>query len=293
MQDQILGLIIGGVFGAGLFLSGLANPDKIIGALRLRDFHAIRVIAVFILVSMLGVWLLDIIGVANFSVKPAVLVPVIIGGGLLGIGFGLTGYCPGTGLVCAAAGRIDALVSVVGMLLGALLFILIHPLVVPAMESVADYGKTTLPEYTHTNPAIWVWPIVVVGGGLLYLTRPRRKPAAAPAAPPAAEWAPPEPAPAPAPAAPAPPAEEAAEEPWPEAPAEEAEEAPEAPEEVEERRDWLEEPEAPGGEAPPAGEEPGEPREGEETGEPREGEGASDEEPPDERRDEPRPPGIG
>ena len=43
------GFLIGAVFGALLFLAGLANPDKMIGALRLRDFHAMRVIAMFIL----------------------------------------------------------------------------------------------------------------------------------------------------------------------------------------------------------------------------------------------------
>jgi uncharacterized membrane protein YedE/YeeE len=175
METTLLGLGIGALFGALLFLAGLADPDKIVGTLRLKDFHAMRTIAVFVLVGVLGTWLLDVAGVANFSVKPATMVTVALGGALLGVGFGLTGYCPGTGLACAAAGRIDALITVLGMFLGALVFILIYPGVVPPLEAVANYGKVALPEITHTNAAVWVVPLVVVGAGVLILTRPRKR----------------------------------------------------------------------------------------------------------------------
>ena len=173
METTLLGLAIGGLFGAGLYLAGLAEPDKIIGTLRLKDFHAMRTIAVFVLVGMAGTWVLRVNGLGHLSIKPAVLLSVLLGGGLLGIGFGMTGYCPGTGLACAAAGRFDALVTVIGMLLGALAFILAYPYVVPALESVGDFGKQTLPEITGTDAARWVVPIVVVGTLVLWLTRPR------------------------------------------------------------------------------------------------------------------------
>lgn len=183
---MITGLIIGAIFGAGLFLSGLANPDKIIGTLRLKDFHAMRVIIVFVLVGMLGVWVLGLMGLAHGSVKPAFLWPGLVGGLLIGAGFGLTGYCPGTGLACAAAGRFDALITVAGMLGGAFVFILAQPYIVGPMESVLAYGKVTLPEITGTNAALWVLPIVAVGGGLLYVTRPRSpRQETSPAEPPA------------------------------------------------------------------------------------------------------------
>ena len=173
----MIGLIIGLLFGAGLFLAGLANPDKIIGTLRLKDFHAMRVIGVFVLVGMLGVWILGLAGVEHYSVKPAAVWSVLLGGALLGIGFGLTGFCPGTGLACAAAGRIDALVSVAGMFLGALVYILIHPSLAGPLDKVANYGKITLPDATGIPRAVWVLVLVIGGGVALFLTRPQ--PAAA------------------------------------------------------------------------------------------------------------------
>ena len=167
---DMLGFLIGGLFGAALFMGGLAEPDKIIGTLRLKDFHAMRTIAVFVLVGMLGTWFLDMAGVANFSVKPSAILAVLIGGALLGIGFGLTGYCPGTGLACAAAGRIDAVVTVLGMFLGALVFILIYPGIVEPIDAIANRGKVTLSEVTGISKTVWVLGMVGVGTLVLVLT---------------------------------------------------------------------------------------------------------------------------
>jgi hypothetical protein len=163
------------LFGAGLFLGGLAEPDKIVGTLRLKDFHAMRTIAVFILVGMLGVWILDLAGVVHLSVKPDTFLTVVIGGGLLGIGFGLTGYCPGTGLACAITGRIDALITVLGMFAGAFVFILLYPEFIKPIEAIGDYGKKSLFEITNTTRTAWTIPIVVVGAIVLFLTRPKKK----------------------------------------------------------------------------------------------------------------------
>jgi len=171
MSTELIGFLVGAAFGAALFVGDLANPDKIVGTLRLKDFHAMRTIAVFVLVGMLGVWLLDLAGMANFSVKPTILPAVLIGAGLLGVGFGMTGYCPGTGLACAAAGRMDALVTAAGMLCGALVFILVYPQVVPPLESVGNYGKVMLPGVTGMSRAVWTLGLCAVGGGVLWFTR--------------------------------------------------------------------------------------------------------------------------
>lgn len=175
MSTDTVGFIVGVLFGAALLLGGLADPDKIIGTLRLKDFHALRTIAVFVLVGMLGTWMLDIFAIAHFSVKPAAIVSVLIGGALLGIGFGLTGYCPGTGLACAAAGRIDALVTVLGMFLGALVFIWIYPNIVQPIEAIANFKKVMLPEITGIPRALWVIFLVGAGASSLALTSGKKQ----------------------------------------------------------------------------------------------------------------------
>ncbi|MGB2866438.1 MAG: DUF6691 family protein [Sedimentisphaerales bacterium] len=173
MSTPIVGLIMGVIFGASLVLTGLTNPDKIIGALRLKDFYAIRTVAVFLLVGMLGTWILDLFGAANFDIKPAVILPVLIGGAFLGIGLGLTGFSPATGLASAASGRIDALVTVIGMIFGAHVYILIYPSIVVPLERILNFGSLTLPQITGASAASWVVPIFAAGSFALFITRSR------------------------------------------------------------------------------------------------------------------------
>jgi hypothetical protein len=48
--------------------------------------------------------------------------PQLIGGLLVGMGFMIGGYCPGTSIVASAGGKIDAMLFVFGLLLGSLTF---------------------------------------------------------------------------------------------------------------------------------------------------------------------------
>jgi len=171
MSNPIVGIIMGVIFGASLVLTGLTNPDKIIGALRLKDFYAIRTVAVFLLVGMLGTWILDLFGAAHFDVKPAIILPVLIGGALLGIGLGLTGFSPATGLASAASGRIDAVITVIGMIFGAHVYILIYPSIVVPLERILNFGSVTLPQITGASAAFWVVPIFAAGSLVLFFTR--------------------------------------------------------------------------------------------------------------------------
>jgi hypothetical protein len=171
MSSPIVGLIMGVIFGASLVLAGLTDPDKIIGALRLKDFYAIRTVAVSVLVAMLGTWILGLLGAANLDVEPAAILILLIGGALIGAGLGLTGFSPGTGLASAASGRIDALVTVVGMIFGAHLYVLIYPSIVVQLEKMYNYGSVTLPQITGSSATIWVVPIFAVGSLVLLITR--------------------------------------------------------------------------------------------------------------------------
>ncbi len=171
---DITGFGIGLLFGAALFLAGLADPDKMVGTLRLRDLHALRVIVVFVLVGLVGATVLDAFGLAHWSVKPAAVASILVGGGLLGVGMGMTGYCPGTGVACAAGGRADAAVSVLGMLAGAFAYILIQPAVAGPLDQVWNLGKTVLPETTGIPRAVWTLGLALPGAIALWVTRPGR-----------------------------------------------------------------------------------------------------------------------
>lgn len=130
-MEIILAIVLGLAFGFALDKAQASNPQKIINMLRLKDFHLMKVILFAIGFSSLLLFILlslNIIDAGHLSVKTS-YTGVIIGGAILGIGFAISGYCPGTGVVAAGRGRKDALVFILGGLLGAFVYILIFGLI--------------------------------------------------------------------------------------------------------------------------------------------------------------------
>ena len=140
----LLGLVLGAVFGATLQLSGASSHTKITNALRLKDLTIIKLILAAIGVGLLGVHLLDAVGLANMKVKDLYLPGVIVAGLIFGVGFAVSGYCPGTALAAAAEGKPDAWATVLGGLLGALVFAFMFPDLEAVLFSIGQYGPVTV-----------------------------------------------------------------------------------------------------------------------------------------------------
>lgn len=129
-MEIALGCFLGALFGFVLHRIGAANPDQIIGMLRLRDLHLMKAILFAIGFSSLMLFAglaIGFIDPAHVSIKAA-SVGVIIGGVLLGVGWGAAGFCPGTGWAAVADGRKDAVFFVLGGLVGALAYMLSFPI---------------------------------------------------------------------------------------------------------------------------------------------------------------------
>tara|TARA_R110000868_G_scaffold189695_2_gene433082 strand:+ start:127639 stop:128199 length:561 start_codon:yes stop_codon:yes gene_type:complete len=121
-----LAILIGGLFGFALDRVGATNPNNIINMLRLTDTRLMKIILGAIGFSSIGLFAgieLGLIDIAHLSVKDS-YIGVVVGGALLGIGFAISGYCPGTGITAFATGRKDAGVFVIGGLVGAFLFMI-------------------------------------------------------------------------------------------------------------------------------------------------------------------------
>jgi len=123
----ILAILIGFFFGFALDQAQASNPQKIIGMLRLKDFHLMKVILFAIGFSSLLLFILlalHVIDPGHLKVKPA-YTGVILGGAILGLGFAIGGYCPGTCVVATGRGRKDAMAFLLGGLLGAFVYMLL------------------------------------------------------------------------------------------------------------------------------------------------------------------------
>lgn len=119
------GLLAGFLFGYVLEGAGFASPRKLTAQFTLRDFAVFKVMFTAVIVAATGLWLLE----AEGAMKPqAVYVPTLYfwsfaaGGVLIGAGFAIGGYCPGTSAAGLGSGRIDAIVFIAGMVVGIVLF---------------------------------------------------------------------------------------------------------------------------------------------------------------------------
>jgi hypothetical protein len=151
-MNIIFAIILGTAFGFALDRAKASNPQKIINMLRLKDFHLMKVILFAIGFSSLLLFILlalNIINPGHLSVKPAYS-GVIIGGAILGLGFAVGGYCPGTCIVAAGRGRKDALFFIVGGLLGAFIYMLVFGVIENTALFTQIFGGTV--GLAETNP---------------------------------------------------------------------------------------------------------------------------------------------
>lgn len=118
---------IGVLFGWGLIISGMSNPQKVLGFLDLTglwDPSLIFVMFGAVLVGLAGFYVVSKRTVAFFGgalhipTRKDITKPLIIGSLIFGAGWGIAGFCPGPALVALGAGHLKALVFVIAMLVG-------------------------------------------------------------------------------------------------------------------------------------------------------------------------------
>jgi hypothetical protein len=168
MTILIYGFITGIFFGFLLQRGQVLRYDKQLGALRLLDMTIIKFMLSSILVAMVGVHLLQDLGLTRISVRATILGSNIIGGLLFGVGWGLFGFCPGTALGAVGEGRWGTLWGIAGMLVGAALFAEAYPILSPTVQTWGNLGRLYLPQVLGLNP--WVVIIIFITGtlGLFY-----------------------------------------------------------------------------------------------------------------------------
>lgn len=158
MMPLVYGLVTGALFGFFLQKARVIRYDKQLGALRLIDMTIVKFMLTSILFGMVGVYLLQNLGLVKLNPKSTVLGGNIIGGLIFGLGWGLLGYCPGTSAGALGEGRWDAVWAILGMLAGAAIFAEIYPVLKISVLTWGDFGKITLPQILGVNP----WIIIVL-----------------------------------------------------------------------------------------------------------------------------------
>jgi uncharacterized membrane protein YedE/YeeE len=128
MRKIVSATVIGAVFGTGIAISGMGNPAKVLNFFDLAgsfDPSLVFVMASALLVTAVGYR-------AVFATHPAPLcntrfdiptrrevdAPLVAGSAVFGIGWGITGFCPGGAIPMLGLGNIETPIFVLSMIAG-------------------------------------------------------------------------------------------------------------------------------------------------------------------------------
>jgi uncharacterized membrane protein YedE/YeeE/rhodanese-related sulfurtransferase len=162
-------VVLGFLFGFSLERGGFGNARKLAGQFYLHDMTVFKVMFTAILVAMVGLYTLAGVGWVDLSrlwINPTFVWAQVVGGFLLGIGFIMSGLCPGTSVVSAASGRWDGVVTIVGIFIGTGAFAIAIDLVpgLDALYHAGDMGVSVLPELLMLPTLPFVLVVVLVAG---------------------------------------------------------------------------------------------------------------------------------
>ncbi len=122
----VVAVAVGFGFGFVLERAGFGRAQKLVAQFYGTDMTVFKVMFGAIVTAMLGSVVLSGLGLMDLRAVSATVTsatwiwPMLAGGLLLGVGFIVSGYCPGTSLVAAASGKLDGLATVVGVVAGTL-----------------------------------------------------------------------------------------------------------------------------------------------------------------------------
>ncbi len=158
-------LLLGFGFGLALERAGFGNARKLAAQFYGYDMTVFKVMFTAVLVAMVGLYAAAAFGLVNLEllyINPTFLWGQLIGGFLVGIGFAVSGLCPGTAVVSLASGRLDGLAAVAGVFAGTLLFAFGMEWLAPlrALYAAGFQGRSLLPALLGM-PAPWLALVIV------------------------------------------------------------------------------------------------------------------------------------
>jgi hypothetical protein len=162
--------LIGIGFGFFLERAGFGSARKLVSQFYLDDLAVFKVMFTAIVTAMLGVTYLGWIGWLDLSLVylvPTYLMPQVVGGLILGVGFVVGGYCPGTSVAATATGRVDGLLYVAGIFAGMFAFAELYPLLKGFYLSGSG-DAMTLPATLGLPYGVVVFAVVLMAVGGFY-----------------------------------------------------------------------------------------------------------------------------
>jgi len=155
---------IGFAFGFVLESTGFGDSRRLAAQFYFSENRVLKVMFTAIVVAMTLVFWSSALGLLDYDeiwVNPTYLWPGIVGGLIMGVGFILGGYCPGTSLVSMVTLKVDGIFFVLGLLTGIVAFGETIGYINEFWNS-SFMGRFTLPEFLGLETGIVVFLAVIM-----------------------------------------------------------------------------------------------------------------------------------
>lgn len=169
--EMLVSVLVGVGFGLALERGGFGTARNLVAVFYGRDFRVLRVMFAAILTAMVGLYALDLVGVLplqSIGIMETFVGAQVVGGLLVGAGFIVGGYCPGTSIVAAVSGKLDALLFMGGILAGTAAYTLGADAMAPLAGSGAK-GRVLLHEWLHLSSGPMVLAVALFGVGSFWM----------------------------------------------------------------------------------------------------------------------------
>jgi hypothetical protein len=163
--------LIGTGFGFALEQAGFSSSRKLAGMFYGYDTTVIKVFFTAAIVALLGSQVMSYLGLLNLNqvyVNEFYVTASIVGGVIMGAGFIMGGFCPGTGLCAMSIGKIDAIVFIAGGLVGAFLFAETYPYI-QKMANANFKGPVKINEALGLSPGLFTLLMIVTAAVMFWI----------------------------------------------------------------------------------------------------------------------------
>jgi len=163
--NLLIGTLIGIGFGFLLEASGFTNTRKLAGVFYGYDATVIKVFFTAALTALIGLFFMHYLGwidITKTFFPKTFWIPTLIGGIIMGLGFVIGGFCPGTSLSAAATGKIDAIVFIVGVMLGIFGFVFTYDLLWEELRNMGNLGKVNFPQWIGIKEGLFIFLFTVL-----------------------------------------------------------------------------------------------------------------------------------
>lgn len=166
----VVALFVGIAFGFVLEQAGFSTSKKLVGLFYGYDFTVLRVFFTAGVTAMIGVIAMGHFGMLDLSliyINPTFLYSALVGGLIMGLGFVIGGFCPGTGICSAAIGKIDAMIFVVGLFIGVLVFAEGYP-IWENLYKAENWGSPRIFELLGMSQSLFAFLLMLMAVGAFW-----------------------------------------------------------------------------------------------------------------------------